>query len=329
MLRQDFTPREEGMGVGPDGRDTLSEYCKRLASHPLLKKEEELELCRRIAKGDQGARDTLILHNMRLIISIARPYASESFHLKWEDLIQVGSIGALTAAEKFKLNRGCRFTTYATWWIHQNILRELHNNGDIIRIPVHVIERRNRILKAAKRLDKGVPPTMQEIADHLRISMESVCGAFQSLNLKNPVSLDSPFTLEDPAGPTIQDFIPDPAWVSPIRIIEAQQELEGKWRILEDILKAVKDSTPRDIYKNRDLMIFREIHGLNDTGEKKTRAQVAKDFGINRERVRQILMRSYKKFPKKEVASKKAFDEFLLSIQELEKKVGKSMEVTI
>lgn len=330
MLRTAFTPREEGVGVGLDGREILPGYCKKLGSHPLLTKEEEIDLCRRIAKGDPEARDKLILHNMRLIISIARPYASTSSHLKWEDLIQAGIEGTMRAVEKFDFKRKNRFTTYATRWIEQFIRRELQNRGDAIRIPVHVIERRNKILATARRLSRGgTPPTIEEIAKHLRVSAQSVCVCLETLHLKDLVSMDSPRSLEDPARSKIQDSIPDAGWVSPVRIIEAKQELEEKHRFLKDILRTVKDSNSREEFKERDLSIFMEIHGLDDTGESGTLAQVARKFGITRERVRQIQERIYRGLRRKGVANKEAFEKFLWSIEELEKIVGSSIELNI
>lgn len=323
MLRLNLTPRED-VGVKSNDRHLLPEYCKNLGNHPLLPKETEFVLCRRIAQGDQEARDKLVLHNMRLVISIAYRYVSWSSHLTWDDLIQAGSIGVMRATEEFDLNRKCRFTTYAVWWIRHFILRELHNNGDIIRIPVHVIERRNRTLKTARRFVKGAPPTIQEIANHLRVSVESVREDFESLNLKDPVSLDSLFASEDPVGPTMQDFIPDAVVMNPIILIEAQQELEEKYCALEDMLKAVKGTLGE-----RNLLIFKEIYGLNNEGKKKSRVQVAKDFDIARERVRQILVRIYKELSGKGVANEEALNDHLLSIQELEKIVGGSRELTI
>lgn len=330
MLRTAVTPREEGVGVGPDGRETLPGYCKKLGSHPLLTKKEEIDLCRRIAKGDPEARDKLILHNMRLIISIARPYASTSSHLKWEDLIQAGTIGAITAVEKFNLSRKCRFTTHAAWWIRQSICRELENCGDTIRIPAYVKDRRNKILNTARRLSRGgTPPAIEGIAKHLRVSARFVYENLETLHLKDPVSLDSPRSLEDPARSKIQDSIPDAGWVSPVRIIEAKQDLEKKYRVLKGILRAVKDSNSRKNLKERDLSIFMEIHGLNDTGESGTLAQVARKFGVTRERVRQIQERIYSRLRRRGVANKKAFERFLLSIEVCEKIVGSSIELNI
>ncbi len=311
-------------------RQFVRQHWKKIGNHTLLTEKEEGALCRRIAKNDLSARDKLILHNLRLVVSIAQKYVKWSSLLELSDLVQEGTMGLMRATEKFNPALGFRFTTYATWWIRQHIIRALDNQTLTIRLPVHTIERRNRILAAAKKLAKdgeAFPPT-EAIAEYLKIPLESVRKDLMTMNLSVPISLNNPINSGDYTGlAMLQDFIPDASAMSPIVRIEARQELEVRYCALEHILKTVKDMRGN---QERNLLIFKEIHGFNAEGERKNLARIGRDFGLSRERVRQILRMIFRNLRSCGIeVDQEGLEKYGASIQELEKLAGESRELHI
>ncbi len=312
------------------GRHIVSQYYKELGNHSILTEKEEVALCRRIEQGDQEARDELILHNLRFVISIARKYVKKNSLLELSDLVQEGTLGLMRATEKFNPALGFRFTTYAIWWIRQHILRALDNKTLTIRLPVHTIERRNKILEATKRLSKNGEtfPTAQAIADYLKVPLKSVRRDLMSMNLSIPISLNNPIDSSDPIeSATLEDLIPDANAMIQVVLIEAQQELEIRYCTLEHILKTVRGMGGK---KERNLLIFKETLGLNADGEMKSLAQVGRDFKLTRERVRQILRKIFRDLYSFGIEmNQKEIQKYWISIQELEKLAGKSRELHI
>lgn len=256
--------------------DSTKAWLKEIGKTPLLKLEEELELGRQAWLGDKKAKDKLVTANLRLVVTMAKRYYNRGLSLG--DLIQEGNIGLINAVERFDYRKGYKFSTYATWWIRQAITRAIANSGRMIRLPVHVFEKINQMVKISGQLfiELGRDPTVKEIADTMGLTTETIEELQR--NWSEPMSLEMP--LKD-GEMTFADIIADRAAVSP----EAAAEQAIIRQKLEEILDSL---SPR----NRDILRMR--FGFED-GYVRTLEEVGRRFKVTRERIRQIEQKALKK----------------------------------
>ena len=310
--------------------DVIARYYKEIGKHRLLTFAEEQELGRRILEErDLDARNELVEHNLRLVVSIAKWYTKRSAHLSLPDLIQEGNLGVIKAAEKFDYTQGYKFSTYATWWIRQSITRALLDQSLTIRIPVHVLELRNKILRAAEIIagEKKNFPTPRAISNHLGIPISEVKHALYAMNLNAPVSLDDEVRgrgREDEGGGTLLELVVDMNTADPAARIEGQQELEAVYRDLEIIFTAVKAmrGDPK-----RNLAVFKDMSGLNPDGRKKTMEEVGQEFGVTKQRIGKILEGIFLQLAYQGIeVDQEALKDYFWRIRELEKFTSTVME---
>ncbi len=263
----------EGMPVD----DSVRAWLREIGKTPLLSLDREIDLSKKIERGDQRAKDTLTQANLRLVVSIAKRYSGRG--MAFPDLIQEGNIGLIRAVEKFDFRKGYKFSTYATWWIRQAITRAIADQGRTIRIPVHMVETINRLIKASSQLlqELGREPTIDEIARALDMPVERVSEIIRIA--PEPLSLETPIGEEEDSH--LADFIEDHEAVSPT---EAATVLI----LREKIEEALDHLTPRE----RDVLIMR--FGLED-GCSRTLEEVGRHFRVTRERIRQIESKALKK----------------------------------
>ena len=257
--------------------DAVQMYLKEIGKTSLLTSEEESELAKRVEKGDEEARRRFIQANLRLVVSIAKRYVNRTPNLGILDLIQEGNIGLSRAVEKFDYRRGFKFSTYATWWIRQAITRALADQSRTIRIPVHMVETISKYTQAKRRLlqDLGREPLAEEIAVEMNIPVEKI-RHIQKIS-QDVVSLEAPVG-EDDEDSTLSEFIQDERSLTP-----SQAASHG---ILKDRIKEILvDLTPRE----QKILMMR--FGLED-GITHTLEEVGKEFGVTRERIRQIEAKS-------------------------------------
>jgi RNA polymerase primary sigma factor len=256
------------------GSDSVQMYLREIGQYPLLRGEEEGELAKKIEKGDESARQKLMLSNLRLVVSIAKKYVGRSANLTLLDLIQEGNIGLSRAVEKFDYKRGYKFSTYATWWIRQAITRALADQARTIRIPVHMIETINKYQQVVRRLvqDLGREPLPEEIAAEMGVEVEKI-RHIQKIS-QDTVSLEAPVGSDDEEGSFLGDFIADEETASP-------ETMAGR-RILKDHLQEIINDL-----QVREQKILEMRFGLKD-GVTHTLEEVGKVFGVTRERIRQI-----------------------------------------
>lgn len=260
--------------------DSVQMYLKEIGRYTLLSGAEEKELAKRIEKGDEEARSMLAKANLRLVVSIAKKYIGRSHDMTLLDLIQEGNLGLFKAVEKFDWTKGYKFSTYATWWIRQAITRALADQSRTIRIPVHMVETIAKYKKIARRLaqDLGRDPLPEEVAMEMGIEVDKI-HTIQQID-QDTISLEKPVDDEDEKS-TLGDFIPDEKILSP--------DQESSRRILSDQVKEILDDlTP----KERKILEMR--HGLTD-GIVHTLEEVGKEFGVTRERIRQIEAKAHEK----------------------------------
>jgi len=256
------------------GEDTVQLYLRSIGKIKLLTAAEEIDLARRIAKGDMLAKKRLVQSNLRLVVSVAKKYQGRG--LPFLDLIQEGNVGLIRAAEKFDAERGYKFSTYATWWIRQGVTRALADKSRTIRVPVHMVETINALRKVTRKLsqDLGRRPTMEELAKEMNVSLTKVKEILAANRV--PLSLDTPYGEEE--DNSLAELVEDENSKRPEDSAEASL-------MSADIRGMLKTLTQRE----REVLILR--FGLND-GKQRTLEQVGKLVGITRERTRQIELKA-------------------------------------
>jgi len=263
------------------GYDSIQIYLREIGQYPLLTAAEERELAKRIERGDNEARNILARSNLRLVVSIAKKYVGRSPDLTLLDLIQEGNIGLFRAVEKFDWKKGYKFSTYATWWIRQAITRALADQSRTIRIPVHMVETIAKYKQISRRLSQalGRDPQPEEIAVEMGVEPEKIYQ-IEKIN-QDTLSLENPIGSDDDDRSTLGDFIPDDKIPSPVQ--------ESSERILTEQVRAILDDLSP---KERKILEMR--HGLMD-GIYHTLEEVGKEFGVTRERIRQIEAKALEK----------------------------------
>ena len=257
--------------------DPVKVYLKDIGKVPLLTVEEELELAHRMSKGDEEAKKRLSEANLRLVVSIAKRHVGRG--MQFLDLIQEGNLGLMKAVEKFDYTKGFRFSTYATWWIRQAITRAIADQARTIRIPVHMVETINKLTRTTRLLVQkyGRDPTPAEISEEMGISEERV-REIQRIAL-DPVSLETPIGEEEDSH--LGDFIEDIN-------VSAPQDAATFTMLKEQLLSVLDTLTPREE------MVLRLRYGIDD-GHPRTLEEVGKEFGVTRERIRQIEAKALRK----------------------------------
>ncbi len=269
------------------GYDSIQMYLREIGQYPLLTAVEERELAKRIVDGDEEARNLLARANLRLVVSIAKKYVGRSPDLTLLDLIQEGNLGLFKAVDKFDFTKGFKFSTYATWWIRQAITRALADQSRTIRIPVHMVETMAKYKQVSRRLaqDLGRDPMPEEIATEMGVEVEKI---YQIEKIsQDTISLELPIGDDDDRS-RLSDFISDD------KIIAPDQEVAH--RILSDQMKEILETLSE---KERKILEMR--HGLLD-GTYHTLEEVGKEFGVTRERIRQIEAKALEKIRQHEKA---------------------------
>ena len=262
-------------GAGMD--DPVRMYLKEIGKVPLLTAEQEQDLAQRMLEGDEEAKSQLIEANLRLVVSIAKRYLGRG--MQFLDLIQEGNLGLIKAVDKFDHSKGFKFSTYATWWIRQAITRAIADQARTIRIPVHMVETINRLVREQRALiqELGREPTVEEIAERMQLPVEKV-REIQKIS-QEPVSLEKPIGEEEDSH--LGDFIPDDDAMSPADQV-------AYTLLKEQLLDAMKSLTAREE------KVLRLRFGLDD-GRQRTLEEVGREFNVTRERIRQIEAKALRK----------------------------------
>ncbi|MDI3269470.1 MAG: RNA polymerase sigma factor RpoD [Bacillota bacterium] len=277
--KEKLKAEEEDLEVPDDVAvdDPVRMYLKEIGRVPLLTAQEEVELAKRIEAGDEEAKRQLAEANLRLVVSIAKRYVGRG--MLFLDLIQEGNLGLMKAVEKFDYRKGFKFSTYATWWIRQAITRAIADQARTIRIPVHMVETINKMTRIQRQLlqEIGREPTAEEIAAKMGIDAEKV-REIQKI-AQEPVSLETPIGEEEDSH--LGDFIEDADALAPAEAASFSL-LRGQ---LEEVL---------DTLTERERDVLRKRFGLDD-GRQRTLEEVGKEFGVTRERIRQIEAKALRK----------------------------------
>ncbi|BCS81777.1 RNA polymerase sigma factor RpoD [Anaerocellum diazotrophicum] len=273
LLKDDLENLPEGIAID----DPVRMYLKEIGKIPLLTPEEEIELAKRIEQGDEEAKKRLAEANLRLVVSIAKRYVGRG--MLFLDLIQEGNLGLLKAVEKFDYRKGYKFSTYATWWIRQAITRAIADQARTIRIPVHMVETINKLVRVSRQLlqEKGREPTPEEIAKEMNMPVEKVREILKIA--QEPVSLETPIGEEEDSH--LGDFIPDDDALAPSEA--------AAYSMLKEQLLEVLDSL-----NEREKKVLKLRFGLED-GRARTLEEVGKEFNVTRERIRQIEAKALRK----------------------------------
>ena len=263
----------EGVSI----EDPVRMYLKEIGKVPLLSAEEEIELAKRMEQGDENAKKRLAEANLRLVVSIAKRYVGRG--MLFLDLIQEGNLGLIKAVEKFDYRKGYKFSTYATWWIRQAITRAIADQARTIRIPVHMVETINKLIRVSRQLlqELGREPTPEEIAEEMNMPVERVREILKIS--QEPVSLETPIGEEEDShlGDFIQDDnVPVPADAAAFTLLKEQ---------LVEVLGTLTE---------REQKVLRLRFGLDD-GRARTLEEVGKEFNVTRERIRQIEAKALRK----------------------------------
>ncbi len=262
-------------GVGID--DPVRMYLKEIGKVDLLTADEEVELAKRMEQGDEWAKQQLVEANLRLVVSIAKKYVGRG--MLFLDLIQEGNMGLMKAVEKFDYTKGYKFSTYATWWIRQAITRSIADQARTIRVPVHMVETINKLIRVSRQLlqEKGREPKAEEIGEEMDISADKVREIMKIA--QEPVSLETPIGEEEDSH--LGDFIEDedsPAPASAASYILLKEQLDG---VLDTLTE-------------REKRVLELRFGIED-GRPRTLEEVGKEFGVTRERIRQIEAKALRK----------------------------------
>ena len=265
--------------------DSIQMYLKEIGQYPLIHASDEKDLAKRIEKGDIEAKNLLARANLRLVVSIAKKYVGRSANLSLLDLIQEGNLGLFKAVEKFDWTKGYKFSTYATWWIRQSITRALADQSRTIRIPVHMVETISKYKQVHRRLsqDLGREPLAEEIATEMGVPVEKI-QVIENIS-QETISLEQPVGDDDDKS-TLENFIPDDKILRP--------DQESSRRILSDQVRSVLEELNP---KERKILEMR--YGLLD-GIQHTLERVGEEFGVTRERIRQIEAKVHEKLRQNE-----------------------------
>ena len=264
---------QEGIAVD----DPVKIYLKEIGRVPLLSNDEEQELARRMAEGDEQARIKLSEANLRLVVSIAKRYVGRG--MMFLDLIQEGNMGLIKAVEKFDYSKGYKFSTSATWWIRQAITRAIADQARTIRIPVHMVETINKVMRVERQLlqELGRQPAPEEVANEMGMSVDKIREVLKIA--QEPIPLETPIGEEEDSH--LGDFIPDEEITAPS---DAASQVMLKEE-LEEVLKTLTD---------REAKVLKMRFGLED-GRMRTLEEVGRDFNVTRERIRQIEAKALRK----------------------------------
>lgn len=262
-------------GIGTE--DPVRMYLKEIGTVPLLSADEEMELAKKKAEGDEAAKDRLIEANLRLVVSIAKRYTGRG--MSFLDLVQEGNLGLIKGVEKFDYTKGYKLSTYATWWIRQSVTRALADQARTIRVPVHMVETINKMSKMQRKLtlELGYEPTVAELAEALEMSEDKVMEIMQIA--REPASLETPIGEEDDSN--LGDFVADNNVVTPEGNVESVMLREHIDALLGDLKE-----------RERQVIVLR--FGLED-GHPRTLEEVGKEFNVTRERIRQIEAKALRK----------------------------------
>src|SRR5579875_52469 len=273
----DLSAAIEALETEPGDTDLVQTYLREIGNVRLLTTEQEIELAKRVEAGDETAIQEFVLANLRLVVSVAKKYLGRGMSLL--DLIQEGNIGLIRAVEKFDYRKGYKFSTYATWWIRQAITRAIADQARTIRIPVHMVETINRLVRVSRRLlqDLGREPTSEEIGRGMEISPEKVREIIKVS--QEPVSLETPIGEEEDSH--LGDFLEDQSALAPAEAASHQLLKEQ----VEDVLDSLTE---------RERKVLQLRFGLDD-GRSRTLEEVGKEFHVTRERIRQIEAKALRK----------------------------------
>jgi len=263
--------------------DSVKIYLQQIGKIPLLSAEQELDLAKKIyEEHDEFSKNLLVNANLRLVVSIAKKYIGRG--LSFLDLIQEGNMGLMKAAGRFDYTKGYKFSTYATWWIQQSITRAIADKARIIRLPIHMIESLGKIRRATIDLttELGHTPSKQEIAYRLGVSVNKLTSIVKSA--QSTISMETPANSSDDSS-KIADFIVDEDSITPDKRVSQEN-------LFDDIRKMLNQLSP----KERDVLILR--YGLDNNGAKKTLDEIGTQYGVSRERIRQIENRAIAKLKK-------------------------------
>ena len=263
----------EGVSI----EDPVRMYLKEIGKVPLLSAEEEIKLAQRMEEGDEDAKKRLAEANLRLVVSIAKRYVGRG--MLFLDLIQEGNLGLIKAVEKFDYRKGYKFSTYATWWIRQAITRAIADQARTIRIPVHMVETINKLIRVSRQLlqELGREPTPEEIAEEIHLPVERVRSVLKMA--QQPISLQAP--VGDSDDTSFGDFIEDKAAENPME--------EASFSFLKEKIKDVLDTLT-----DREREVIEQRFGLRD-GSPRTLEEVGRQFSVTRERIRQIEAKALRK----------------------------------
>ena len=262
-------------GIGTE--DPVRMYLKEIGTVPLLSADEELDLAKRKADGDEHAKDRLIEANLRLVVSIAKRYTGRG--MSFLDLVQEGNLGLIKGVEKFDYTKGYKLSTYATWWIRQSVTRALADQARTIRVPVHMVETINKMSKMQRKLtlELGYEPSVTELAEALEMTEDKVMEIMQIA--REPASLETPIGEEDDSN--LGDFVADNNVLTPEGNVESVMLREHIDALLGDLKE-----------RERQVIVLR--FGLED-GHPRTLEEVGKEFNVTRERIRQIEAKALRK----------------------------------